>query len=82
MMLFKKELYVTLDYAKYVQVTQKLREARIEYVTRIKDNLARNSKNGIISIHAVSPLAKDGNEYYIYVAKKDLDKARFIINQK
>ncbi len=82
MMLFKKELYVTLDYAKYVQVTQKLREARIEYVTRIKDNLARNSKNGIISIHAVSPLAKDSNEYYIYVAKKDLDKARFIINQK
>lgn len=75
-MLFKKELFVTLNREKFNEVTAKLRAANISYRTRIVDNNLKDKMN-----RTIMPPLKESMSYYVYVSKKDLQQAIYIINK-
>lgn len=81
-MLFKKELLVTYSMNNLSKVLDLLSQHKIKYYTRTKDNFggrlySERRFTGDFGMDTSSRFI-----YYVYVSKKDYEKAEFILNSQ
>lgn len=78
----RKELYITCSMSDQAKVRNALKTEKIEYVTKV---INRNSPSPFGSMRGrtgtLGQNMEKAYEYIIYVRKKDLDKAEYVINK-
>lgn len=74
-MFFKKELFITRDMRYYAEATDKLSANGIKYYFRLNSPFHTGRYHG-------APLIKSEvvYEYKVYVKRKDLDRAKEVLN--
>lgn len=79
-----EQVYFTMNYAEFLAKQNRLREAGIDFRTKIENNSLRISMNNIRGTNAAlsrgGPPVKD--YYKLLVRKEDLDYAEHILNKK